>query len=193
MASSCRDRPLQPGMLQNLLLPHINTKSVLFEHPEDQNIRREETQGAWECQELLPAQTITQPQQGNAQARTGLARGKRGSSQGRSANGGCRPGWRGDIWHSKAHTALGSSCPVEMLSITLCLSPQLGCIGSVLKLIHQAQQGIVGRSRGRNWLTSGLWQRVVQAPACRKPLPRTGVWEEVLWRGHHIRLRDGLC
>lgn len=45
--ASCRDRPLQPGVLQNLLLPHIHTISAHFEHPEDQNIRAEETQGAW--------------------------------------------------------------------------------------------------------------------------------------------------
>lgn len=118
---------------------------------------------------------------------------KCGSLWGRSANGDCSSGWWGDSWHSKVHTALGSSYSVEMLSITLCLSSQLGSLCSVLKLIHQTQQGIVGRRRGRTWLTSGLWQRVVQSLACRKPLPRTAVWEEVFWRGYHIQLREGLC
>jgi len=45
-----------------------------YEHPEDQNIRGEETLGAWECQELLLAQATNQRQQGNAEAEAGLAR-----------------------------------------------------------------------------------------------------------------------
>lgn len=192
-APSCRNRSLQLEMLQNLLLPGIHTKCVHFEHPKDQNIGGEAARWVWECQELLAAQTTTQPHEGNEKLGLELPGCKCGYSWSRSANGDCSPGWCGDTCHSEAHTALGSSCSVEMLSVTLCPSSQLGCICSVLKLIHQAQEGVVGRSRGRTWLTSGSWQRVVQAPACRKPLPRAGIWEEIFWRGYHIWLREGLC
>lgn len=152
---------------------HVSTQN-----PSTLNILRTKMQEGKKHKGLGSARSFCLPRPQSSHSRGMQRPGPRtkcGSSRSRSADGDCGPGWYGGICASKAHTALGSSRPLEMLSITLCLSPQLGCIYSVLKLIHQTQQGVVGRSRGRTWATSGLWQRVVQAPACRKPQPRTGV------------------
>lgn len=117
---------------------------------------------------------------------------KYGFSQGKSVNGVCSSGWRGDTWHSNAPPAHSSSCPAERLSISLSLSSAwphfLGA-----EINSSSTVGHCWEEERKNLADLRSWQGIVQAPACRKPLPVTGVWQEMFWRDHHIQLGEGLC
>lgn len=129
--------------------------------------------GACPCPDHNPVS----PSKGRERPRLDLPVCKYGSSQGKSLNGVCSPAWCGDIWHSKAPQQLLPCTGGQHHSVSLS-SAWLHFL--ISEINSSSTVGHCWEDKRKNLADLRLWQGIVQAQACRKPLPRAAVWEEII-------------